>query len=200
VTVSVTTAGQTASLTFNGNANQRISLGMGNGTMGWALVSIVKPDGSYFIGPTWTNGGGYFDVRVLPATGTYTIFIDPEYGNTGSMSFTLFDVLPDSISTIVAGGSAVSISTTTPGQNARLTFSGNANQRISLGMGNGTMGWALVSIVNPDGTNLIGPTWTNGGGSFGATTLPATGTYTIFIDPEHGNTGNLTLTLNNVVP
>ncbi len=200
VNVLTTTPGQNARLTFNGNANQRISLGMGNGTMGWALISIVKPDGSYFISPTWTNGGGYFDVRVLPATGTYTIFVDPENGNTGSMSFTLFEVLPDSISTIVAGGSAVSISTTTPGQNARLTFNGNANQRVSLGMGNGTMGWALVSIVKPDGTNLIDPTWTNGGGFFDVRVLPATGTYTIFIDPEHGNTGSMSFTLFDVPP
>jgi YD repeat-containing protein len=200
VSISTTTPGQNARLTFNGNANQRISLGMGNGTMGWALVSIVKPDGTNLIDPTWTNGGGYFDVRVLPATGTYTIIVDPENGNTGSMSFSLFDVPPDVTDIITPGGSSVTVSTTTPGQNARLTFSGSANQQISLNMGNGTMGWALVSIIKPDGTNLIDPSWTNGGGSFGATTLPATGTYTILVDPEHGNTGSLTLTLNNVVP
>jgi YD repeat-containing protein len=197
VSVSTTTPGQNARLTFSGAANQRVSLGM-SWTAGWAQASIVKPDGSYLINPTWASGGGFFDVTVLPVDGTYTIVIDPENTNVGNMTFTLYDVPSDPVSAITAGGPNVTISTMTPGQNARLTFDGAANQTISLNMGNGTMGWALASIIKPDGSYLINPTWTIGGGSFGPTTLPVDGTYTIIIDPENANTGSMTFTLNNV--
>jgi YD repeat-containing protein len=198
VTISTTTVGQNARLTFNGTANQKISLTTSNGSISWALFSIIKPDGSYLINPSWGNNGIFFDATVLPATGTYTIVIDPEHGNVGSITLQLHDVPPDATSTIVPGGPSVTVSTTTVGQNARLTFSGTANQTISLNMGNGTMGWALASIIKPDGSYLINPAWTNGGGFFGATVLPADGTYTIVIDPEYGNIGSMTFTLNDL--
>jgi hypothetical protein len=194
VSVSTTTPGQNAGLTFSGSANQRVSLDM-SWTAGWAQASIIKPDGSYLINPTWANGGGFFDAQVLPATGTYTIVIDPENTNTGSMTLHLNDVPPDPVSTITPGGPSVTASTTTPGQNARLTFAGTANQTISLNMGSGTMGWAQVSIVKPDGSYLVGPTWINGGGSFGAIALPVDGTYTVVIDPENANTGSLNVSV-----
>jgi YD repeat-containing protein len=198
VTISTTSVAQNARLTFSGTANQRISLTTSNGSIGWAYFSIIKPDGSYLINPGWGHNGAFFDATILPDTGTYTIVIDPEYTNVGSLTLQLYDVPPDATNTIIPGGAAVTISNTTVGQNATLTFSGSANQTISLNMGNGTMGWALVSIIKPDGSYLINPAWTNGGGFFGATVLPTDGTYTIFINPEYGNVGSMTFTLNNV--
>lgn len=197
VTVTTTTAGQNARLTFSGSANQRITLTTSNGSTGWALFSIVKPDGSYLAGPAWGVNGIFFDVTVLPATGTYTIIVDPENANVGSMTLQLYDVPPDVSATITPGGPSVTLTTTTPGQKAKFTFSGTTGQRISLG-GGWSAGWALASIINPDGTSLINPSWGSGGIYFDVRTLPATGTYTIFIDPDNANTGNITLTLYDV--
>ena len=200
VTVSTTTAGQNARLTFSGGANQRVTLTTTNGSLGWAQFSIIKPDGSYLIGPSWGNNGMYFDAVLLPLDGVYTIFINPEYGNVGSMTFTLYDVPPDSAATIAPGGPSVTVSTTTPGQNARLTFSGAANQRVTLTTTNGSLGWAQFSIIKPDGTNLVGPSWGNNGMYFDAVVLPDAGNYTIFINPENWNVGSMTFTLHDVPP
>jgi YD repeat-containing protein len=199
-TVNITAGGKVAMLLFDGKAGQRITLNMGGGSMGWALVSIINPDGSYLISPSWIVGGGFFGPNVLPADGTYTIVVDPENANTGSLTLHLYDVPPDSVSTTTPGGPDVVVTNTVPGQNARLTFVGAAGQRVTLNMGSGSMGWALVSISNPDGSYLIGPSWIVGGGFFGPVTLPAAGTYTILVDPENANTGSLTLHLYDVPP
>jgi YD repeat-containing protein len=197
VTLTTTAPGQNARFTFTGTAGRRISLG-GGWTAGWALASIINPDGTNLINPSWGSGGIYFDVRTLPADGTYTILIDPENGNTGNITLTLYDVPPDPAAAITPGGPPVTVTTTTPGQNARLTFDGAAGQSVSINLGNGSMGWVLVSVVKPDGTNLINPTWMIGGGSFNPVTLPAAGAYTIVIDPENGNVGSMTVTVNNL--
>jgi hypothetical protein len=124
--------GQNARLTFSGTANQTISLNMGNGTMGWALASIIKPDGSYLINPSWTNGGGFFGATVLPADGTYTIVIDPEYGNIGSMTFTLNDLSSSGAMNITPGDSTVTVTANTSGQNPGRTFDTVAGHRASI--------------------------------------------------------------------
>ena len=197
VTLTVTTPGQNARFTFAGTAGQRISLG-GGWSAGWALASIINPDGTNLINPSWGSGGIYLDVRTLPLDGTYTILINPENGNTGNITLTLYDVPPDPVAAITPGGPSVTVTTTTPGQNASLTFDGAAGQSVSINLGNGSVGWALVSVVKPDGTNLINPTWMIGGGSFNPVTLTAAGIYTIVINPENGNVGSMTVTINNL--
>ena len=66
-----------ARLTFSGAANQRVTLATTNGSLGWAQFSLIKPDGTNLVGPSWGNNGMYFDAVVLPTTGTYTIILDP---------------------------------------------------------------------------------------------------------------------------
>ena len=101
--------------TFTGSAGRRISLG-GGWSAGWALASIINPDGTNLINPSWGSGGIYFDVRTLPLDGTYTILIDPENGNTGNITLTLYDVPPDPVATITPGGPSVTVTTTMAGQ------------------------------------------------------------------------------------
>jgi hypothetical protein len=145
--------------------------------------------------------GGFIATKTLPAAGTYTILVDPSSSNTGSMTLTLYDVPPDVTGTITPGGAAVTVTITTPGQNAGLTFSGTAGQRVSLKLSSVTIVLSFVSIINPDGTSLVSPTSVSTLGWFIDTkTLPATGTYTILVDPNSTNTGSMTLTLYNVPP
>jgi YD repeat-containing protein len=210
VPVATTVPGQNAKLTFNGSAGQRVSLKMEGVTIGTnsccsSRVSIYNPDGTALISPSYIGtSGGFFDTQTLPADGTYTILVDPESANTGGMTLTLVDVPQDVTNTIMPGGSSVTITTTTAGQNARLTFSGSAGQRVSLKMDGVTIGTnsccsSRVSIYNPDGTALISPSYVGtGGGFFDTKTLLAAGTYTILIDPEGSNIGSMTLTLYDV--
>ena len=210
VTITTTVSGQNATLTFNGTASQRISLKMTGVTIGTSSccstrVSILKPDGTALISPTLVGtAGGFFDVQTLPTTGTYSIFVDPQSADIGSMTLTLYDVPADPTTSITPGGAAVTVTTTVPGQNATATFNGTNGQRISLRMTGVTIGTSSccsvrVSILKPDGTALISPTLVGtAGGFFDTQTLPATGVYTILVDPQSSDIGSMTLTLYNV--
>jgi subtilisin family serine protease len=200
--------GQNALVTFSGTQGQRIALGMSNVTIGTstccsARVSITSPDNSTLVYATPVGrNGGFLDTKVLPMTGTYTILVDPQGADLGAMTLNLYDVPPDLTGTIAIGGGPVSLTLApTPGQNATLTFSGNATQRVSLRLSNVTIGntsccGAKISILKPDGTTVVPPILV---GSFGATitaTLPVTGAYSIVVDPQQAYVGGITLTLN----
>jgi subtilisin family serine protease len=199
--------GQNALVTFSGTQGQRIALGMSNVTIGTstccsARVSITSPDGSTLVYATPVGrNGGFLDTRVLPTSGTYTILVDPQLADVGSMTLTLYDVPPDLNGSITIGGPPVSLTLgPVPGQNATLTFSGTAGQRVSLRLSNVTIGntsccGARISMLKPDGTNVVPPILV---GSFGATitaTLPVTGSYSIGVDPQGAYTGGITLNL-----
>jgi hypothetical protein len=195
------TPGQNGRLTFNGNAGQRISVKLTSVTISSSYLSILKPDGSALGGTTYVGtSGGFVDTRTLPAAGTYTVLIDPQGAATGSMTATLYEVPADAGGTITAGGSALTIATTTPGQNARVAFDAQAGQRVSLKLST-AISSSSVSIFKPDGTALGSPAYAGGSGGFVDTrTLPAAGTYTILVDPQGAATGSMTLTLYDVPP
>jgi hypothetical protein len=96
------------------------------------------------------------------------------------------------------------VATTTPGQNGVVTFSGTANQRVSLLGTYGLSGQILacdiyVRVLKPDATTLVGPTCVEGWGFIEATTLATSGTYTIVVDPASVLVGGVTLALYDVV-
>ena len=204
VTVTATQPGQNFVLSFNGNAGQRISLRMtdvsfGNSSCCGANISIKKPDGSILVSPSSTGtAGSFIDATQLPVSGTYTILVDPVAANTGSATLTLYDVPPDVSETIVAGGSSVTVSTTTPGQNAQLTFTGSAGQRVSVNITGVTISLSDVYVKKPDGTNLVSTSFGTAGDFINPLVLPVAGTYTILIDPRSYNTGSVTARLYDV--
>ena len=187
VTATMSTPGQNGGLTFSGTSGQRISVLGTNGISGQVGlacdvgVSVLKPDGSVLAAPTCMEGSGYIDVVTLPTTGTYKIFVDPTTAATGSLTVTLYDVPADYSNTITAGGSAVTVSMPTPGQNGALTFSGTSGQRISLAGTNALTGFIFlacdvnVRIVKPDTSVLAGNTCMEGSGYIDVTTLTSHG-------------------------
>jgi hypothetical protein len=169
---------QNASLTFSGTAGRRVSLRLSSVTIGTssccsARVSIAKPDGSMLVFPTpvGTNGG-FFDTRTLSASGTYTVLVDPQGADLGSMTLTLYDVPPDVSASITPGGQPVNVSMgPVPGQNALVSFYGTLGERIALGMSQVSIGTSSccstrVSILKPEGSTLVyaTPVGTSGGG------------------------------------
>src|SRR5262249_53811536 len=172
VTVTTTTPGQNGTLTFSGTAGHRISLKGTNGLTGQVVggdvnVSILNPDKSVLAPATCMEGSGYIDVVTLPSSGTYSLKVDPVDIATGSVTLTLYDVPADITGSISAGGAAVTVTTTTPGQNAALTFSGTSGDRISLKGTNGMTGQVFgcdvnVSILNPDSSVLASATCMEG--------------------------------------
>src|SRR5260221_48080 len=188
---------ENGTLTFSGTQNQRISLLMSQVSINLSTVSILKPDGTQLAAAIGVGtSGAFIDTITLPATGTYTILLDPTRAGTGSMRFDLFDVPADFAGTITIGGPAVTVPISVAGQNGRLTFSGTQNQRISLTAANVvSIGNATITIQKPDGTTLASGVAGLGGGFIDAITLPVSGTYTVVVDPLGANTGSLDVRL-----
>jgi YD repeat-containing protein len=210
VSLTTTVPGQNMSLTFSGTAGQRIALKDqldSNLNAQCPTWEIINPDGTTQLYPsTLTCGSPNFtDVLVLPTTGTYTIQFNPGFTATGTATFTLYTVPPDITGTIAANATPVSLTTTVPGQNMSLTFSGTAGQRIALKdqldsyLNAQCPAWA---IINPGGTTqLYSSTLTCGSPNFAdVLILPTTGTYTIQFNPGFTATGTATFTLYTVPP
>jgi hypothetical protein len=133
---------------------------------------------------------------VLPVTGTYTIFVNPFIYYTGNMTLTLYDVV-DVTGTVIVGGASVPISITTVGQRAILTFAGTASQQITVRITNNTIPWMTVQLNKPDGTQLTASSSGSASFNLSTQTLPSTGTYSIVVDPQSTNLGNLSVSVTN---
>jgi|GEM_PF-1424698 len=209
-TETIGTANGIGLVVFDGTASHRLSVQVSGVTIGTssccsAYVSISNPDGSTLAARTLVGtGGGFLDAVQLPMSGTGTIAILPQNGATGSLTLQLNDVPADAAASITPGGAAVTISTSTAGQNAQLGFAGNTGQRVSVQLTNVTIGSStccstFVSIRKPDGSTLVSPMFVGTSGGFVDTaTLPVTGSYTVFLDPQSSATGSATLTLFDV--
>jgi hypothetical protein len=189
-------AGQNLLLTFTGSTNQKISLVVANSTMGSANVSILKPDGSTLVSNfSIASGGGYVDTTTLPANGQYTIKADPSGTNVGSADFRLYTVPPVVTGTLATNGATANITTTAPGQSAKLTFTGNAGWAAVLKMAAGSACTATVSMTAPpNGSTKIAATTVSPNGQVSAS-LTANGTYTVTIDPQGSCFGTHQFTL-----
>src|ERR671925_399020 len=138
VTVSTSSLGQNAVVSFAGVAGQRVSLKLSGVTIGAstccsAKVSVLKPDGSTLVYPALLGtSGGFVDTKLLPVTGTYSIVVDPSGTDVGGATLQLYEVPPDLTGSLVVGGSPVSLTLSTPGQNAVLSFAGAAGQQPAL--------------------------------------------------------------------
>jgi YD repeat-containing protein len=196
VTVPVGTPGQNARLTFAGTANQRITLLITNASIAQASVIILNPDGSTLASTSVSSGNGFIDATLLPATGTYTIVVNPSVGYTGSMPLDLSSVPADHTGSISIGGSA-SVPDLVAGRNARFTFTATANQIVSVLATNVSVPSFFLRILRPDGTTLVSSSPITGSGFIDATILPTSGTYTLEVDPSGASTGSMTLNLYN---
>ena len=130
----------------------------------------------------------------------YSISIDPSGAAVGTATATLYAVPPDATGTITIGGPAVAVTTTAPGQNARLTFAGTAGEAVGLDVSRVSILSGTMSILRPDGSTLATRFFSTGGVFLDGTPLPTTGTYTIVVDPSDALTGTATLKLADVPP
>lgn len=200
-TVTLGTAGKVGMILFDANAGQRASIKVTSCSITSTFLNVYQPNGLLFTLGSAGSTLGFVTTNTFTSSGTYAIFVDPLGSNTGAITFTLY-VFNDSTGSITPGGSSVSVSTTIPGQMALLSFSGTANQRVSVKMTSGS--WtggspsaADVYIRKPDGTTLANQ-FTQTTAFLDTQTLPATGTYTLITDPSGATTGGVTLTLYDV--
>lgn len=197
--LTIGTGGKVGLMLFDGTATERVSAAASSTFAGCWDLSIYNPNATLLTTSFSCNPGSFLDAQTLAASGTYTLYVKPV--NTGNLTVTLYAVT-DVTGTIPTDGTGVVEPLSTPGQNARLTFSGTAGQRVSAtasgsltgGQPNDNGCWWL-SVVKPDGTTL-GSTFSCNPSTFLAPlTLPVTGTYTLLSDPSTSNTGTLTVKL-----
>ncbi|MEV6522463.1 hypothetical protein AB0M43_11010 [Longispora sp. NPDC051575] len=196
VPLAVALPAQRGVATFAGTAGQRVFLQLSGGTYGTAssaTATLRKPDG----GTLLTSNCGVscvFETFTLPTTGTYSVAYDPKYDLTGTVNFRAWAVAADLAGTVATDGTATAVSTTTPGQNAELTFPGTAGQRIAVKLSGGTYGAADTTVVlrRPDGSTLVQNVSCGASCFLDTRVLPDTGTYSLLVDPEIAAVGGIT--------
>jgi len=197
--VTISRAGQRARIAFTGTADQRLNVVITGITITSSQVSVVKPDGTPLFGWTiwfWAGAGDAFDIGPLPSTGTYALILEPVNLATGNATVKLW---PELDGTLTPGGGAVTATIPNAGQRIRYTFSGTANQRISVTTGSISISSATLRIYNPNGSLLVQQGFGTGSPTFVDTrTLSATGTYYLFVDPNQLATGSVTVTVYDV--
>ena len=187
---------------FNGTVGQRISVRTSR--MGFSgAVKLLKPDGSLLQSQGSSSPSDMFiDTMVLPSTGEYTVTVDPSGSQTGSSRVTVYEVPADQAGTLQpsAAGEAQTLSFATPGQNARLSFNGQAGEWVSL-KGTSIGAASNVRLLKADGS-AVGPTanMSTDGSLLDAVKLPATGGYLIDVNPTYGATGSITITAYSAGP
>jgi hypothetical protein len=199
--------GQNAAVTFQGTAGQRVLLRASNVTVGTSTCCSLKLSIADVTQPVLMGrNGGIIDTVRLPSSGTYSVLVDPQGMDAGSVTLQAYDVPEDVTGTIAPGGGPVSVTVGSPGQNAALSFSGLAGQRVSLKLSGVTMGTSTccsskVGIVKPDGSSLVmGTLFGTNGGFVDTKVLPVSGTYKVVLDPQGLDIGSATATLYDVPP
>jgi hypothetical protein len=195
VSVSLTRVGQTGRYTFSGTAGQQVNIGVSSVTITTANVSLLRPDNTTLASASIGATGGSVDPSILPTTGTYTILVDPSGTYTGSATLTLSTEITGSLTINAA---AIPVTITRAGQNGRYTLAGTAGQLVTVRItGNTFLGLTTIRLLRQNGTYLT-YNWSSAASfSLSQTSLPATETYTVVIDPSAAATGVLNLQVTN---
>lgn len=130
-------AGQNGRYTF-AITTPPVNLGLGVSTVSGisgsenVSFSLIQPDTSTLNLGTLNGPGGEgqsFDLSGLTQSGTYTVLVNPNALAVPTFAMTLSS---DATGSFTVGATGFTFNTTRPGQNARYTFSGTANQRLTL--------------------------------------------------------------------
>jgi YD repeat-containing protein len=202
VPVTTTTAGQDARLTFSAAAGQRVTVRVTNVANPGAHLNLVRPDGTAQASVFFCSGCGnaFIDTQTL-AAGTYTLWVQHAGTNIGSETLQLSSVAPDVTGSITIDGPTVPVTTTTPGQDARLTFSATAGQRVTVRVTDVSSAGAYLNLMRPDGTAQASVFFCSGcGNAFLDTQTLVAGTYTLWVQHAAVNIGSETLQLSSVAP
>jgi hypothetical protein len=134
-------------------------------------------------------------------SGFYTILVDPQGTDLGSMTLTLYAVpgRPERVDRDRrAAGQPLRRPSAGAERDAHVQRHGCPARELALSnvtIGNTSCCGARISVLKPDGTNVVPPILV---GTFGATitaTPLLTGAYSIVVDPQGAYTGGITLTM-----
>ncbi|HEX5682809.1 MAG TPA: IPT/TIG domain-containing protein [Ideonella sp.] len=193
--------GQNGVYTFTGAADRRLGLGLsGLSTTpagGSVHVRLYGPTGALVADCGAATSDTECDFPPLPVQGKYSVKVDPAGIHAAAMTLTLSADIADKL--VVNAPSPTTFNTTRPGQNGRYTFSGTTGRNYSIALSDVTIPgtWTNVTVHAPDGTELA-QGYTGAGyppPAVDVSNVPATGTYSVFVDPFRAATGQLRLAL-----
>lgn len=206
VVAAVPVVDQVAVLTVPVTGWERLAVRLTGSTFGTSTsrvrVSVLPPDGTALVPATgFATAGVWLDARVAPATGTYTVLVDPQGAAVGEVTVEAL-LVPADVTASTTPGVATSVATTVPGQNAAVTFPGAAGRSVAVALSGVTLASsaaASVRLLAPDGSTLVAATSVPAAGVFlDAVTLPVDGTYTVAVDPAGAQTGAVDVTVHDV--
>jgi hypothetical protein len=196
-----TVPGQYGYFTFSGTAGQDLTLALTGLTLTpssqtYALVYVYQPNGTQlaysYCYTTSPSAGCELSLASLPATGTYTINVEP--GTQQTMSFYLTP--SQDVTATLALNTAQGVTLSSTGQAAWLTFSIASTQTVPVVTSSLTSTPSgtsyTVTVYNSSGTS-VGSTSTTTGNTLTLTNLAA-GTYNILIYPQYPATASLQVT------
>ncbi|MFD9601968.1 RHS repeat-associated core domain-containing protein [Streptomyces sp. NPDC059970] len=191
----ITRPGQQLEFTYNAASGDGAAVVFSDSTLTkmarlahWAPGASTDEGLGYLTSTTFDGA-----LRAPLAAGTHKVLIQPDQPATGHATATL---LPDADGgALNVDGGRKTAAVSTPGQNARYTFAGTKGQKLTLGLDTPPGDWEL-SLWGPDGK------WLYDASYMGDTTvakelsaLPATGTYTLTVNPRSSKTGTFNLGL-----
>ncbi|MEB1528711.1 IPT/TIG domain-containing protein [Xanthomonas sp. WHRI 7945] len=192
--------GEFEHFSFVASQGQNLGLGISDvqvvGSGGQRIVvSIYKADGSALASGYCDveRGGCDFDLSNL-AAGKYAVLIGQGEDQAATYDVTLSNDLPLDLQR----DTPLAVSVVRRGQNARLSFQGQAGDKLAvLVQGQATTpvnGSSYYSVYQPNGTLLTsGSTLT--GTAIGLGSLPVAGKYSVVVDPQYGQTIDTSVTL-----
>ncbi|MFC5286625.1 RHS repeat-associated core domain-containing protein [Actinokineospora guangxiensis] len=195
--VTIAAPGQNAFLTFTGTAGQRVIIKTSGASSSFGCCALswwlAAPDGTR-VGSA-QNPNGTLDTIALPQDGTYRVWMNPDGGGVGSMTFAAWDVPSDvNAGTQALDGTPLVVTVASPGSNAFTTFEGAAGQRVivqssaaSSSFGCCALSWWLAA---PDGTRVGSAQ--NPNATLDTIALPQSGTYRLIVNPDGVLVGSMT--------
>jgi YD repeat-containing protein len=190
---------QIALILFDGLEGQHVDVQMSGSTFSTCNLYLIAPDTSITAMTPCTTWYPDLGSTYLPKSGTYTIGIDPGTSS-GSITVTL---VSDVLGTIAIDGPAVTVATTTPGQDARLSFTATPGQRIVTYVSSVTNPYAYLNLVAPTGSIQTSLGFSNSptGYTFFIDTQSLTaGTNQLWVQHSGTNYGSETLQIASVPP
>ncbi len=186
---------------FDGLAGEKIAFLISESSFA-GKVSIWSPRDGKLSGSEVSftkSGGGIIEPVTLPDSGTYTVLLEGEGTQTGSLKFAAYKIKDQTGSiTPTEKGVEQAVSITAPGQNARFSVPVSAGEVVSVKASSSTfkkstynLEWRLPA---PSGELLSGH-FIFAGGGFLRQEFAASGTYTLVVNPEDADTGAVTLTV-----
>ncbi|WP_328346344.1 VWD domain-containing protein [Micromonospora sp. NBC_00421] len=198
VSVTIAEPGGRARYRFTGVAGQRVFVEVPESTLPdqCSPLELLDPAGKQLSSGCVVNGSGDIDGTVLPADGTYTVLVDPVDRTVGTVALRLF-ATRDQIGTITVDGPPVVVTVDQPGTVRGYRFTGTAGTSVTVTATDATLPdqCSPLELRDPDGEPVGTGCVVNGVGGIDATVLPATGVYTVVVDPSGAATGTVTLTL-----